>query len=42
MFLVAFVVMVATGFGAAAFLNVLQKPADLAFSTSGARIDPGE
>ena len=42
MFLVAFVVMAISGLGAAAVLNVFQKPADIAFTTKGARIDPGE
>jgi hypothetical protein len=42
MFLLAVVVMVASGIGAAAVLNTIQKPVDIAFSTPGARIDPGE
>lgn len=42
MFLLAVVVMVASGIGAAAVLNTIQKPADIAFSTPGARIDPGD
>eukprot|EP01037_Dinobryon_pediforme_P005322 gene5322-5375_t len=42
MFLVAVVVMVLSGLGAAAFLSTIQKPADVAFATQGARIDPGE
>jgi hypothetical protein len=42
MFLVAVVIMVASGIGAAAVLNSIQRPADTAFSTPGARIDPGE
>ena len=42
MFLVAVIVMVVSGIGAAAVLNTIQKPADTAFSTPGARIDPGE
>jgi uncharacterized protein YcfJ len=42
MFLVAVVVMAISGVGAAAVLNVFQKPADIAFTTKAARIDPGE
>ena len=42
MFLLAVLVMVVSGLGAAAFLDTVQKPADIAFSTPGARIDPGE
>jgi hypothetical protein len=42
MFIVAVLVMVVTGLGAAAFLNTIQKPADVAFATQGARVDPGE
>lgn len=42
MFLVAVIVMAVSGLGAAAVLNAFQKPADIAFTTQGARIDPGE
>ena len=42
MFFVAVIVMAVSGLGAAAVLNTIQKPADTAFSTPGARIDPGE
>lgn len=42
MFLLAVVVMVLSGIGAAALLNTIQKPADVAFATQGARVDLGE
>lgn len=39
MFLIAVVVVLVTGVGAAALLNAVQRPAEVAFATQGARID---
>lgn len=42
MFLVAILVMAGLGVGAYFGLNTIQKPADVAFATQGARVDPSE
>ena len=42
MFLIALVAMTALGVGAYAGLTAIQKPADVAFATPGARVDPAE
>lgn len=42
MFLAAVVVMIGIGVGAKLALDTIQEPADVAFTTKGARIDPGE
>ncbi len=42
MFFLAVLVMAVAGVGAAAALNTIQKPANQAFATPGARVDPGE
>lgn len=39
MFLLAVIVMIMSGIGAAAALNAIQRPADVAFATGGARVD---
>jgi len=41
-FIVAVVVMVVIAVGAALVLDTAQKPADVAFATKGARVDPME